>query len=669
MVETGTAYFFIDVYTIIIDILLFLVVMFIFGDFFEYFLKKVFRIDKFYKEIPFLIRINIKIILGISLILVLTSVASLFNVLNQLYVLLITMIVSVGFLLIIFRNRELYQFRWNQGLVKILPVIVVLILGLVFRLLTTSLNGVIFPGDDLKFHSMLVELISLNNGFRETFEPFVHQIAAYPPGFHMIVVFFSAMIGQLSTKVLTVFICFVYGLVGLGFYSLAYSLSKSKVASFVSALSVLFLSGEISLISLWGGVTLLLSLYFTSTFLALIYFDTVKFKKFFQCIAGIAFTGALITNTGLALMGLIFLIPFIFKKILLKPVNIQAAKVHLKSTISPFLTSSFVYFFLLLPLFLPSIKSALGLASADLMAPKITDAYTYGADWFSVDNFVPQVSLNHGTFMAMVLMVSVPLLVILLSIYFQNKNFRLKTVLFSYCTVFSWIFILIIFGVNNPQGVFFFEFPLWDLFVPSRIFTFLLLPLCMLAGLLFQFVFDVMKYFHSTNNSRTRIRRLMYPAVATFLALSISIAYMDVKTNQWTESIGESRIAISINDLESFEWIKRNTRVEDRFLVETSDAGQYISSFCDRPVVFPFTLMQYDSKYKNLKELIYLNPDNDEALNLLNEFKISYVFVGSKVTRSPFITFDASLLLASSHYQLAFNSSGSYIFKVKLDEA
>lgn len=664
MVETGVGYFFIDACTMIVDIMLFLAVMFIFGDFAEYFLKKVFRIDKFYKEIPFLIRINIKIVLGISLILAFTSLASLFNAFNQLYVFLVTIIISVGYFIIVFKNRESYKFRWNQNITQILPIVVVLVFGSVLRLLTMGLNGIIFPGDDVKFHSMLAELIRLNNGFRETFEPFVHQIAAYPPGFHMIVVFFSAMIGQLSTKVLTVFVCFVYGLVGLGFYSLAYALSKSKVASFVSALSVLFLNGEISLISLWGGVTLLLALYFTSTFLALIYFDIVKFKNFFHCIAGISFTGAFITNIGLALMGLIFLIPFIFKKILSKPVNIKAAKVHLKSAISPFLTSSFVYFFLLLPLFLPPIKSALGLVSADLLAPKITDAYTYGADWFSVDNFVPRVSLNHGTFMAMVLMVSVPLLVILLSIYFQNKNSRLKLVLFSYCTVFSWIFILIMFGVNNPQGVFFFEFPLWDLFVPSRIFTFLLLPLCMLAGMLFQFVFDIIRYLHTTNNSRTRIRRLTYAAIATFLALSISVAYIDIKTNQLTESIGESRLAISINDLESFEWIKKSTRIEDRFLVETSDAGQYIPSFCDRAVIFPFTLMQYDSKYKNLKELIYLNPDSDEALNLLNEFKIGYVFVGSKATRSPFITFDANLLLASSHYQLAFNSGESFIFRV-----
>jgi hypothetical protein len=151
------------------------------------------------------------------------------------------------------------------------------------------------------------------------------------------------------------------------------------------------------------------------------------------------------------------------------------------------------------------------------------------------------------------------------------------------------------------------------------------------------------------------------------LALSIGIAYMDIKTNQLTESLGESSIAISINDLESFEWIKKSTRIEDRFLVETSDAGQYISSFCDRPVVFPFTLMQYNPKYRNLKEFMHLNPNANETLNLLYEFEVNYIFVGSRATRSPFFTFDANLLLASSHYQLAFNSSGSFIFKVKLN--
>jgi hypothetical protein len=658
-------YFFVDACTIVSDILLFLVVIFAFGGFVEYFLEKVFGVNKFHKEIPFLIRMNIKIVLGLSLILVFSSVASLFGILNQLYVLLVTIIISVGYFLIIIRNKKSHEFKWDQNQVKLLPAIIILILGFVLRLLTIGLNGVIFPGDDVKFHSMLVELIRVNNGFFQTFEPFLHEIAAYPPGFHIIVAFFSAMFGQLSTKVLTVFICFVFGLVGLGFYSLAYALSKSKVASFVSAVSVLFLDGEISLISLWGGVTLLLALYFTSTFLALIYFDTVNFGAFFHCIAGIAFTEAFVTNTGLALMGFVFLAPFVFKKILSKPVNMQVIKAHLASAISPFLASSIFCSFLLLPLILPSIKSALGLVPTDLMTPKIqTDAYTYGADWFSVGNFVSRVSINDGIFIAMVLLLSVPLFVILLFIYFRNKNPRFKTALFSYSTIFSWVFFLIIFGVNNPQGVFFFEFPLWDLFVPSKIFTFLLLPLCILAGLLFQFVSDSVKHIRATKDSKTYIKRLKYVAIATFLVVSISVACIDVRTNQLTESIGKSRVPISISDLECFEWIKKNTTMVDRFLVETSDAGQYISSFCDRPVVFPFTMMQYDPKYENLKELIYLNPDNNETLNLLREFKVDYVFIGSKATRTPFTTFNADLLLASSHYYLAFKSGESYIFRV-----
>jgi hypothetical protein len=667
MVETGVEYFFIDGLTVIVNMFVFLAVILIFGSFFEHFLRKVFKVDKSYEEIPFLIRMNIKIVLGVLFILVIGSIASVFSMLNQfLALLVITIITSIWFIIITRSKWRLHNSRWTKTHAVMLPVIFILILGVVVRLLTLCLNGVIFPGDDVKFHSMLVELICFNRGFSETLEPFVHQIAAYPPGFHMIVSFFSSLTGQLSTKVITIFICFVYSLVGLGFYSLAYALSKSKVASFVSALSVLFLNGEISLITLWGGVTLLLALYFTSTFLSLIYFDFVNFKDFFYCIAGISFTVAFVTNTGLALMGLVFLIPFLFKNIRSKLANIQTVKINLKSVISPFLTSSFICIFLLLPLILPSIRSAIGLVSADLMSPKITDAYTYGADWFSVDNFVPRISLNHGIFMAMVLMVSAPFLVILLSIYFQNKNSKLKAVLFSYFTIFCWIFTLIMFGVNNPQGMFFFEFPLWDLFVPSRIFTFLILPLCVLAGLLFQLVFDIIRYLHSTNFG-TRFRRLTYVLLAVFLALSIGIAYMDTRANQLTESMGESRVAISINDLECFDWIKGNTRIEDRFLVETSDAGQYISSFCDRPVVFPFTLLQYDSEYRNLKEIMYLNPDDDEALNLLNEFKISYVFVGSKATRSPFITFDADILLASSHYQLAFSSNGSFIFRVKLN--
>jgi hypothetical protein len=545
-----------------------------------------------------------------------------------------------------------------------LPAILVLILGVVFRLLALILNGVIFPGGDIKFHSMLVELICLNKGFSQTFEPFVHQIAAYPPGFHVVVSFFSVLTGQLSTKVLSIFICFIYGLVGLGFYSLMYALSKSKVASFISCLSVLFLSGEISLISLWGGVTLLLALYFTSTFLAFIYFDIPNLSCFFSCLSGISFAAAFVTNTGLALMGLIFLIPFLLKKVLANSDNYQV-KVQLKSVLL-FLASSFICLLLLFPLILPSVRQILGLVPADLMTPNVhTDAHTYGGDWYYVENFIPRVILNHGTFMAMILMLSVPIFVTLLSVFSQNKSPKLKKALSSYSVVFSWIFILLIFGVNNPIGLFFFEFPLWDLFVPSRIFTYLLLPLCMLAGFLFQFMFDIIKYARAINVTRPQVKHLAYASAAIFLIFSVGLVCGDINNNISTESIGKNRIPISISDLECFEWIKNNTGIENRFLVETSDAGQYIPSFCDRPVVYPSTLLQFDSRYIELKELIYHSPDDNKTLDLLRQFKVDYIFIGSKATISPFFTFDSDLLLASSHYQLAFCSGQSFIFKIK----
>jgi len=671
MVETDISYFFIDAYTIVIDILLFLVVIFVFGNFVEYFLKKAFKIGKFCEDIPFLIRVSIKIVLGISLILVFGSVASLFSIFNQLFVLLVTVIVSAGYFLVIIRNRELCQFKWNQNLTKMLLAIVVLTLGSMTRLLTMSLNGVIFPGDDVKFHSLFIELICLNNGFCETFEPFVHQVASYPPGFHMIVAFFSMAIGQLSTKIFTVFTCFVYGLVGLGFYSLAFALSKSQVGSLVSALSVLFLNGEISLIPLWGGVTFLMALYLTSTFLALIYFDVAGFNDFFRCVAGIAFAVALVTNTGISLMGLVFLVPFLLKKILSKPVDIHAIKIHLKSAISPFVASSFGYLFLVFPLFFPAIKFILGLVPADLMTPGTrSDIYTYGADWFFLENIVSRIALNHGIFMAIVLVLSSSSFIYLLYIYSRTKSSRLRTVLFSYSTVFSWILILIIFGINNPHGVFFIQFPLWDLFIPSRIFTFLLLPLCMLSGLLFQYVFDNVKRLHACNRHccRTCVKRLLWILVVVFLLLSLSVCYIDIEANQQTESFARQRVTISDSDLNCFKWIKENTVMDDRFLVEKGDAGQYISSFCDRTVIYPFTLMQFDSKYVDLKNNMYTDPDGTHVLNLLFELEVDYVFIGSKVDqyRNDSFAFDAVSLSAASHYKLAFNSGQSFIFEVEL---
>jgi len=118
-----------------------------------------------------------------------------------------------------------------------------------------------------------------------------------------------------------------------------------------------------------------------------------------------------------------------------------------------------------------------------------------------------------------------------------------------------------------------------------------------------------------------------------------------------------------------FEWIKENTSTDARFLVQAIDAGQYIPSFCDRIAIYPFTGMQYDSNYVELKNKICTDPDGIQALNLLHELDIDYVFVGSKIwSRAINVTsFNADLLLVSLHYQLVFNSGESYVFKVKWD--
>jgi len=668
--QTGIEFFFVDPFSIFIDIIVFLTVIFIFGSFIEYFLKKLFKIHDSYEEIPFLIRLNIKVVLGISLILILGSFASIFKILNQLYTIIAIIVISVGYFLTIIIEKK-YEFNWRQEMVKISPIILVLALGSLLRILTLGSNGAIFPGDDIKFHSMYVELIRFNNGFSETLEPFLHQIAEYPPGFHTIVSFFSAMIDQLSTKTLTIFVCFAYGLVGLGIYSITYALSRSEIASFVSCLSVLFINSQISLIPMWGGVTLLVALYFTSTFLSFIYFDKdVHLNKFFQCIAGVAFIEALITNTGLALMGLVFLVPFILR-ILSKTVNIHVVKIRFKSVISPFLISSLIFFLLMIPLILPAIKFALGVAPLDLVAPQTpTDILTYGADWYSFENVIPQLISNHGLFMTVSLMASMSIFIYLSCVYIRTKTRRVGELWFSYFSVFSWILILFVFGINNPKGLFFIEFPLWNLFTPARMFSFLLLPLCILSGLLFQCVSIGVRQIRNRSDNQRHAKYLGYFILTIFLALLIGVCCIDYRTNQSWELLAKDRIPISNDDMYCFEWIKENTSTDARFLVQAIDAGQYIPSFCDRIAIYPFTGMQYDSNYVKLKNEIRTDPDGIQALNLLHALEIDYVFVGSKIDwwRANNVTsFNADLLLVSLHYQLVFNSGESYVFKVKWD--
>jgi hypothetical protein len=544
-----------------------------------------------------------------------------------------------------------------------LLIITLLILGSVIRIYTSALGNVVFPGDDIKFHTMLVEVISL------TLDPFVHQIAAYVPGFHIIIAFFSLLTGGLPTKTLTIFACFSYGLLGLGFYSLMSSLTKDYLASFLTALTVLFINGEIALISLWGGITLLFTLYLVTSMLAFLYHSPSKLKAFYYLIAGLALSMALITNPAPAVIALCFLTPLIVRKILTKRVSdIMLNKVfrsYINSGI-PFFATVFSYLFLLLPLVIPAITSVIGVMPSNILNPPLrTEIYTYGSDWFTLENFFNQVAINHGHVIAASLLISIPLFISIVIRYYRTLTNNLKMSLYQYSVAFSWIMILIIFGINNPQGLFYVEFPLYDLFIPSRMFSLLLIPLSILVGLSFRQLFNILKSLRGISKKSSQVFLILI--FIQIVAMFFVVGYDDVKRNYRTERSGNDRIPITTDDLECFKWIRNFTKVGEIILVETSDAGQYIPAFCHRVVVYPFTLIQFDPDYSTLKEYLYTDPESLDAHDLLQQFNITYIFIGSKPSRQPFATFNASSFMNSLDYQITYNSGNAYVLKVIQD--
>jgi len=163
--------------------------------------------------------------------------------------------------------------------------------------------------------------------------------------------------------------------------------------------------------------------------------------------------------------------------------------------------------------------------------------------------------------------------------------------------------------------------------------------------------------------------------MATFLlfsALYSPFIYYTIVNRPWElRGLYGMYAVTSKSDYELMTWMKHNLSDNAIILVNPCDSGTFITSVSQKKVVFPFSAYLLSSSYRKLIDLIRQGVINETTYELMNDFEITHVFLGSralqywgkvKLEENP--KWDPLLFLGNPNFKLVKNIGDSYLFDV-----
>lgn len=634
-----------------------------------------------FKEDP-IINFNIKLLLGFLSIIGIISILSLFKGVTKSGIFLAEDLFIAFFILIKIKSLDRTKKSENPKTLSYLTIGVILLSLANFVIHSSNLLGkYIFPGSDLRTHILYTNQILWTKSIPLTLEPYIHTFNTYTMGLHAISSFFVLLTNFDVTKIVTITGIFAYILIPLAMYHLTKVLTNNKYLAFISALLITFFDRELALIHYWGGIPYLYTFYFGLVFVALfsqILFD-LKNNTFYKELV-LYFIYAVLLCLVMNPIGLILFALFILPILL---INFEK-KFFQKKFISNFLKEIFkLKFFIplliglliIVPYFFGFILDFLNplsqysTKSSIKLPPEIT---SYGLDWFSKANLTTLSGLHRffdNIMSHSIILFVASLLAIVLSLILLKKFYKIIILALSWCLLF------ILVGTNSPLGLYFIDIFGSSYILPARVFGLFLIPLIFLSSLTIYFIYittkELFDYLSKFNKLKFKFLKIVILAMFIFIIFLILPTILK-EFYEYQFGIPERGITdftvLTRGDLIVMDWISNNTLKDDIILVSWADAGQFIPSYTKRIILEPWSILQFDPAYLNLTQAVITEPDTDETLNLLKNYNIKYIFIGSKTERGR-LTFDLNKLYFSNNYINVFNSGKSSLFRVNYNKA
>ena len=245
------------------------------------FIKKVDAFGSF----DLLQKINFRVVFGLIYIFVIILFFSLFNLSYPSMTLLVIALAVFGFV----ASRRSFKlnlpkkigFKKGARSYFLIIIVFVLLLAVIFlsSMLITGLNG--STNDDGADHTLMISILlnHPNSLITRSAQPFADFTLYYPSFPHVICAFLATLLDVPIQNIVIMVSVFLPCLIVLSFYSIIKCIFDNKLLSILgSMIAAFFTTGLLYSPISWGGLPLLLSLYFSISSMALIYVFLLKKK-------------------------------------------------------------------------------------------------------------------------------------------------------------------------------------------------------------------------------------------------------------------------------------------------------------------------------------------------------------------------------------------------------
>ncbi len=548
---------------------------------------------------------------------------------------------------------------------NLIVYLIVFLMVIVFISINLSaLSNIVFGSvRDESIHSLYVQVISENHYIPFTLQPYLSEAIVYPQASHVIFAFAYYMTNfEIPQVILYVSVLFK-GLSILGAYFLGKKLGKSVMYGLGLSFVIAFISSW-PLNVTWGANPFIMGFPLFLICLGLLYSIYQKFSYTELALLGllVGYNGALIlsyfeafTLTALIVFGSLLLI---------KP------KSNFKHAVAGFGTlfavsliplSFFVYRFLAV---FPYPYHNIGLPSDIVFSSSNQILLSQSMEW-AIDNLSPYLLIK-------ILMVSIiAAFAILLLVTKEYKNDqdniiivnRFAIAIFVSALVLSLIAFFLTPGIDiiswGHQGIL--------LSIPLSILT--LNFFVKLVEAIREGKFDgIAKKFAVPSLPKASISALLAAVLIVSLLVSPFIYYRFAYDSENLADHYNVYAVTSQGDYALMHWMKANLSSSAIILVHPYESGLFIPSISQHKIVFPYTASCESASYKHLVNLIANNTINATTYQLMNNWNITHVFVGSNVAYSnnQYKWWNPQVFLGNPNFVLIQNFNDSYLFELKI---
>lgn len=122
------------------------------------------------------------------------------------------------------------------------------------------------------------------------------------------------------------------------------------------------------------------------------------------------------------------------------------------------------------------------------------------------------------------------------------------------------------------------------------------------------------------------------------------------------------------SDYDLMNWMSANLSSNAVILVHPYEAGLFIPSISHQKIIFPYTASCMSNSYQTLVHMIANNTLNATTYTLMQDWNITYVFLGANVANSnnEFPWWNPQLFLGNPNFKLTKNFTDSYLFKLEI---